>query len=144
MILPGHEPPAGGVVGVVGAGGVGVGLAYAVVSGDGGQVLRLTAASLVSLPAVLVLIGATTALYGLAPRWALAAWGPLALVVTVELFGELLRLPEWTRAVSPFHHLPAVPAEGLAVAPLVVLGVLGAGLVAAGLWGLQRRDVHAS
>ena len=131
-----------GSVLVVGAGGLGIGLAYAVVSEDASQVLRLVVASLVTLPAVLVLIGIALALFGLAPRWALAAWGALAVVVVVGLFGDLLRLPSWSTAISPFDHLPAAPAEAVALGPLVALTVLAVGLIAAGLWGLRQRDLH--
>jgi ABC-2 type transport system permease protein len=127
---------------VIGAGGLGLGLAYAVVSGDGSQVLRMVGASLVTLPAVLVLIGIAVALFGLVPRWALAAWGALAVVSIVGVFAELLRLPTWVRAISPFDHLPAAPAEAVSVGPLAALGVVAVALIAAGLGGLRRRDLH--
>jgi ABC-2 type transport system permease protein len=133
-----------GTVLVLASGGFGTGLAYAAVSSDAGQVARLTAASLVALPAVLVLGGVAVALFGWLPRLALAAWGALAVAVGVGFFGELLRLPAWARGISPFHHLPAVPAEDLGVLPLVVVTALAAVLVATGLWGLRRRDVGAT
>lgn len=129
---------------VVGAGGLGIGLAYAVVSSDSSQVLRMVGASLATMPAVLVLIGLATALYGLVPRWALAAWGALAVVVIVGLLGELLRLPQWSRQVSPFEHLPALPAESFSLGPTAALLALAAALAAAGLWGLRRRDLNVS
>lgn len=128
---------------VVGAGGLGLGLAYAAVMGDASQVARMVGASLVALPAVLVLIGVAVALFGLVPRWALAAWGALAVVSIVGVFAELLRLPTWVRAISPFDHLPASPAEPVAVGPLVAQTVLAVALTATGLWGLRRRDLHA-
>lgn len=133
-----------GTVVVVASGGFGVGLAYAVVSGDAGQVARLTAASLATLPAVLVLVGVAVALFGWIPRAALAVWGALAVTVVVGFFGELLRLPAWARGVSPFHHLPAVPADDLGVVPLVVVSAIAGALVAVGLVGLRRRDVGAT
>jgi ABC-2 type transport system permease protein len=121
--------------------GLGVGVAYAVVMDDPWQTVRLAGAAMVTVPAVLVLLGITAALYGLAPRAAVAAWAPLALAAVVGFFGELLRLPQWIRGLSPFHHLPKVPAEDLTLAaPLTLLGV-AALLVAAGLWGLGRRDL---
>jgi len=131
-----------GSIAVVLAGGLGMGVAYAVVSGDSSQVLRLAGASLATLPAVLVLAGVAVALFGLAPRFALGAWGALAVVVVVGLFGELLRLPAWSRLVSPFHHAPAVPAEALRALPLVLLVVVAAVLMVAGLWGFGRRDLQ--
>lgn len=131
----------GGTVLIVAAAGLGVGAAYALVVGDLAQVPRLVGAALVPVPAVLVLAGAATALFGLLPRAALLAWGVLAVVAVIGFLGELLRLPEWIQAISPFEHVPAVPAEDLALVPLVVLTTLAAVLMAGGLWGLRRRDV---
>ena len=129
---------------VVAAGGVGIGAAYAVVSSDSSQVLRMVGASLVMLPAVFVLASIAMALFGLVPRFALAAWGALAVVVLVGVFADLLRLPEWSRQISPFEHLPAAPAEPFALGPVVAVTAVAAALTAAGLWGLRRRDLNAS
>jgi ABC-2 type transport system permease protein len=129
---------------VVAAGGLGIGGAYAVVSSDSSQVLRMVGASLVTLPAVFVLASIAMALFGLVPRFALAAWGALAVVVLVGVFADLLRLPEWSRQISPFQHLPATPAEPFALGPVVAVTAVAAALTAAGLWGLRRRDLHAS
>ncbi|HEU5083757.1 MAG TPA: hypothetical protein VFU14_10480 [Acidimicrobiales bacterium] len=132
-----------GTVVVVGAGGLGMGVGYAAVSGDVGEVVRLTGAALTTVPGVLVLAAIAVALFGAAPRLALFAWAGLAVAVLVELFGELLRLPEWTRAVSPLHHLPGVPAEPVRVLPLLALTVVAAGLVAVGVRALGERDLAA-
>ena len=131
---------AGSVLAVVLA-GLGAGLAYAVVTGDGSQVLRLAGSALADTPGTLVLAGFALAVVGLVPRFAAAAWGLLAVVAVVEFFGELLRLPGWALDLSPFAHLPAVPAEDLSVLPLVVLTALAAALAAAGLLGIRHRDI---
>ena len=132
-----------GTIAVTVAAGVGVGASYAVVVGDAGQVGRLLAAALVTVPAVLVLAGVATALFGLAPRLAALAWAGLAVSVVVELFSELLRLPQWVRALSPLHHLPAVPADDFELVPVAVLVGLAAVLVAVGLGAFRSRDVAA-
>jgi ABC-2 type transport system permease protein len=126
------------------AAGLGVGISYAVVSGDAAQVPRMVGAALVTVPAVLVLAAVAAALFGLAPRAAPAAWGVLAIAAVIGYFGELLRLPQWMRAVSPLEHVPGVPAEDLAVAPLVALTAVAAGLAAVGLWGFRARDLQAA
>jgi ABC-2 type transport system permease protein len=131
-----------GTVLVVASAGLGVGLSYAVVTGDAGEVGRMVGAALVTVPAVLVLAGVAALLFGIAPRWALLAWAGLAVSVLVELFGELLRLPEWTRSLSPLHHVPALPADELAVLPLVALVALAGVLVAFGLGGFRARDLQ--
>jgi len=127
----------------VAASGLGMGVGYAMIVGDASQVLRLTGVVLVTVPAVLVVLGATMALYGLVPRWALLAWGVLAFVAVVGYLGEVLQLPTWSRDLSPFEHVPALPAEDLTVLPLVLLTAIGAGLTWLGLWGLSRRDIAA-
>ena len=132
-----------GTVLIVAAAGLGVGAAYAVVLGDAAQIPRLVGVALVSVPAVLVLIGAAAALFGLAPWAALLAWGLLAVVAVIGFFGELLQLPTWVERLSPFEHLPAVPAEDLSAGPLVALTLIAAALAAGGLWGLRRRDAVA-
>jgi ABC-2 type transport system permease protein len=121
--------------------GAGVGIAYALTIGDASQVTRLAGVALVFVPAVLVLAGIAAAVQGIAPRFALAGWAPLAVVVVLGFFGELLRLPQWVRAVSPFHHLPAVPAESLTLTGPVVLLVVAASLMAVGIGALERRDI---
>lgn len=129
---------------IVLAGGLGIGVGYALAIGDTQQVLRMLGASLVTVPGVLVLAGVAVALFGFVPRVALAAWAALAAVFVVAFFGEVLRLPPWVRAVSPFDHLPAVPAEDLRWAPVVTLLAVATALTGAGLWGLRRRDVHVT
>jgi ABC-2 type transport system permease protein len=141
----GHLAVAGaGTVATMAAAGLGVGISYAVVSGDAAQVPRMVGAALVTVPAVLVLAAVAAALFGLAPRAAPAAWGVLAIAAVIGYFGELLRLPQWMRAVSPLEHVPGVPAEDLAVAPLVALTAVAAGLAAVGLWGFRARDLQAA
>jgi ABC-2 type transport system permease protein len=42
--------------------------------------------------------------------------------------------------LSPFQHVPSMPAEGFSVLPLVVLTAVAAGLTGAGMVGLRHRD----
>jgi ABC-2 type transport system permease protein len=132
-----------GSVLVVGAGGFGLGAAYAVVIGDGSQVMRMLGASLAAVPAVLVLAGLAVALFGLVPRYAQAAWAGLAISAVVTFFGQVLQLPDWTMGISPFHHIPPVPAESLTLAPVVALLSVAAALGAIGLVAFRRRDLAA-
>jgi ABC-2 type transport system permease protein len=121
--------------------GLGVGLAHALVSGDAGAVLPLVGDALVYLPATLLVVGLTVLLFGFAPRLALLAWAVVGLYFVLGWLGGLLRPPAWLLDLSPFTHTPAVPAEELTVAPLVVLVLLAAAAAAAGLAAFRRRDV---
>jgi ABC-2 type transport system permease protein len=129
---------------LVALGGLGVGIGYAAVIGEAGQVPRMVGAALVTVPAVLVLAGAAFAAYGTVPRAGLAGWGVLAAVFVISFFGELLGLPAWLRDLSPFTHVPAVPAEPMAWTPTVVMVAVAVVLIAIGLWGLRRRDLDAA
>lgn len=130
-----------GSVLVLGAAGFGTGLSYGLISRDGSQVWRLTAASLVHLPAVLVLAGFTFVLVGLAPRLAAAGWIAVVFCYVVMLFGELLQFPDWIINVSPFVHMPLLPVQEFRLLPVVVETVIAAGLLLVAYGGLRRRDL---
>jgi ABC-2 type transport system permease protein len=126
---------------VMAVAGAGTGLAYGVAISDLGQVLRLTGVFLAYVPAVWVIIGVAAALYGLAPRATVAVWAVLTWCVFVGILGSLLDLPSWVQNLSPFSHVPEVPATDLDVVPLVGLTLVAAALVVAGLVGFRRRDL---
>jgi ABC-2 type transport system permease protein len=133
----------GGAVLVVGATGLGAGIADAFASNDAGRVPELLWASLATVPAVWVLIGVAVALFGLLPRAMGIAWGALGACFLVAYLGPLLSLPDWVMDLSPFSHLPLLPAEDAGAGPLLVLTAVAAGLVAVGVLGFRRRDVAA-
>ena len=110
----------GGSVIVLGANGLGAGLADAINSDDAGQLPRLLAAGLAPVPAVWVIVGAAVALFGLAPRAVVAAWGVLGACVLLTVLGPLLSLPDWVLDLSPFEHVPQLPGGDFSAAPLVV------------------------
>lgn len=143
---------AGGHVLVVGAGsiiilavsGAATGLVHGLRAGDLSWVGSLAAANLAQLPAVWVLAGLALLLYGISPRLALVAWAALAGTVVVGFFAEPMQLPPWVRDLSPFSHLPQLPAAdltwGAPIAVLAVAVVLGA----VGLGALRRRDIETT
>jgi ABC-2 type transport system permease protein len=57
------------------------------------------------------------------------------------MFGSLLDLPQWLLNLSPFQHVPALPAAPMAWLPIVILSAIAAVLIAAGLAALDRRDI---
>ena len=123
------------------AAGFGNGLTYGISIGDLGEVPRLTAAALAYLPAMWVLVGVTMLLFGFAPRAVLVAWGALALCLVVGFLGQLLGLPEWMRNLSPFEHVPSVPAAGFELAPLLALTAIAAALLVGGITAFRHRDI---
>ena len=131
-----------GVLLVLAAGGLGLGAGYVLVTGDGDALLRLSLPILAYVAPVLVLVGFARLLVGLDPRVATLAWLPLVLATVVMLFGAVFRLPQWLQALSPFEHLPLVPAEAFRWGPWVALLFVAVGLAAAGQVAFRRRDLH--
>ena len=131
----------GGSAVLLGAAGLGTGLAYGVSIGEPSAVPRLVGSALVYAPAMWVLIGVTVLLYGLVPRFVVAAWAALAVCLVVGFLGQLLDLPAWVRQLSPFEHTSRPPSAPVEFAPLAVLTVLAVVLIAAGLAAFRRRDI---
>ena len=130
-----------GTVVVMGVAGVGIGLSYAAVSNDSEHLWRLTAASLSTVPAILVLAAVAVLVFGWLPRLSMAAWAGLVVAAVGDILGELLRLPHWLRQVSPVAHLPGLPAGDFRLLPVRLLLVVAAGLTMVGLVGRGRRDL---
>jgi len=130
-----------GAVIVVLASGVGLALGYGLVTGEWAQTGRLLTAPLPYLAAVWCLVGFTWLAYGLAPRVATVGWLGLGFCAVVMLFAQLLRFPQWVREISPFTHLPMVPADSFALGPVLVVTAVAIALIAAGVVALRRRDI---
>ncbi len=127
---------AAGTVLILAASGLGAGLAD-------GRVALIVGSSVALAPAVWVLAGIAVALFGLLPRFAAAAWAGLGACYLLAFLGPLLGLPDWALDLSPFTHVPLLPAADLDVVPLLALTAVAAALTAIGLIGFRRRDVPA-
>jgi ABC-2 type transport system permease protein len=132
---------AGSVVLLV-AGGLGEGVGVALSTGDVGELPRLIGASLAHLPAMWVLGGVAALVFGFAPRAVMLVWGAFAICFFLAMFGDLLDVPGWMLDLSPFSHIPDVPATDLTLAPLIFLTLIAAALIAAGLTGFRHRDLQ--
>ncbi|WBB68144.1 anibiotic ABC transporter [Micromonospora sp. WMMD812] len=123
--------------------GVTTGLGHGLVAGDPlGRAADLGGAALLRLPALLVVAGVVTALFGLLPRWSVAlSWTALLVFLLLGQLGAVLELPQAALNLSPYTHIPSVPAVDSAVAPLVVLTAVAAALLAAGVAAFRHRDV---
>jgi ABC-2 type transport system permease protein len=130
-----------GSVAVLVAGGVGVGIAYAATAGGASDIGRMTAYSLVYLPPVLLLAAVAVLLFGWLPRASAAAWSLMAFCFVIGWLGGLLSPPQWMEDLSPFTHVPQVPAADVTAGPLVVLLAVTAVALVAGWAGFRRRDI---
>ncbi|WP_406438659.1 ABC transporter permease [Streptomyces sp. NBC_00631] len=109
--------------------------------GYGRQAAPILGACLVQLPAVWVIGGVTVLLYGVAPRFAPAAWGVAVAVLLIGWVGPALDAPQLVLDLSPFGHLPKLPGGEMAWGPVLTLLTLATALTAGGLAGLRRRDL---
>jgi ABC-2 type transport system permease protein len=131
---------------VLAVGGLLAGLAHGVRAGDlGAELPRVLGGAMVQLPAVWVMAAVGAALFGLAPRLVVGVtWAVLAVVLFVTMFGEPLQLSRLLIDLSPFTHLPRLPAAAFTATPLVWLLAVAVVLAAAGLAGFRRRDLLSS
>ncbi len=121
--------------------GLAVGATYAVTDSDWSHLWPAVGAALAQLPAVLVMPAFAFGVWA----WTRTAWGWLlfGFAMLQTMLGELLKFPDWLNGVSPFWHLPAVPADSFELTPVLALLAVAAAFTAAGFWGLQRRDIVA-
>jgi ABC-2 type transport system permease protein len=133
-----------GVVGLLVITGAATGLAYVLVGGDAGELVRLAAAALARAPGALVVAGLALAAFGVIPRIAVGvAWGFLAAFLLIGQLGVFLDLPQLVLDLSPFTHIPAAPVAAVTAGPLLWLALAATVLATAGFWAFQRRDIPA-
>ena len=96
-------------------------MGYALTTGDGSAVGTYLLAILPYLAPVLVLSALARLLSGCTPGPPCWRGSGLLFAVVVLFFGQVLQIPEWLQAASPFHHLALVPAEDFRWAPFVAL-----------------------
>lgn len=122
--------------------GLGAGLTYGAIVGDvAGEMPDVLGAALIQVPAVWVVAGVATALYGLVPQLTSLSWGVLVACLVFGQLGEILQFPQWLLNLSPFTHVPDLPRGEFTVVPLVWLIAIAALLVMVGIAGFQRRDI---
>jgi ABC-2 type transport system permease protein len=130
-----------GSVALVALTGAVTGASYALAGGTWDSVPKLLAAALVYVPAMWLMIGLAVALFGFAPRWVDAIWVLVAGFFVFAMLGPVLRLPDWVLELSPFEHVPALPAARFDALPLAMLAGLAGVAILGGLVGLRRRDM---
>jgi ABC-2 type transport system permease protein len=108
-----------------------------------GYVGDIFSASAAYGPAALATVGLAVALFGWAPRLAALNWAVMGYSVIAGMFGTALGLPTWAVKIAPLSATPRLPAEPVSWLTLAVLTAIAAGLPAAGLAGLKRRDIPA-
>ncbi|MDO4242314.1 MAG: ABC transporter [Actinomyces sp.] len=90
---------------------------------------------------VLFAVGLCAALASAGPRWAPTGWALLAWILIVGFLAEALRLPEWSRDLSPLHLVGVLPAEELDVGAVAALAAGAMALLAASARVFSGRDL---
>jgi ABC-2 type transport system permease protein len=95
-----------------------------------------------TLPAIAVFAGLSVLLFGVVPRLTVPV-GAAAVVAAyvLELVGPLLEWPDRLLAISPFHHLEAVPVDPFGLPAASAMVVVGIAFAAVGLAAFERRDL---
>lgn len=117
--------------------GIGFGLA----GGGFDRLGDLVSAGPVFVPATLVLGGVAVLSFGISPRASFLAWASLGLCALVLTLQSLSAISERLVDLSPFSHLPLVPAQPIEFWPLVWLTLIAASLSVVGLALWRRRDL---
>lgn len=97
--------------------------------------------TVVTLPALWVLVAIAVAVVGARPRVKLAAYIGVIGAFALTIIGPTLNLWDWVLAISPLYHVPHVLAEHANYWPVLWLILIAAALTAVGFAGYRRRDV---
>ena len=140
---------AGGYLGVALAGslllltiaGLGAGVADALHRGDWSGLGWWLGACLANVPAVWLVAAIMALAIGLLPRLWEAGWVVFAASALLAEVGPALQAPGWVKGLSPFAHVPAVPAVPFTWWSTLALLALTCVAVGVGAAGLRRRDL---
>lgn len=117
---------------------IGVGAAGAPAGSHTGRILP---AALVFVPAAWLVVAVAAALFAVRRGWAALGWILPALCLVISLVGELLNLPDWFVKISPYAHVPQLPAAEVTWTPLLVMTGIAVVVTAFGWWRFARRDI---
>ena len=119
--------------------GFGLEIGYAAASGPG--IDDLVTAALAWMPAVWVVAGLAVLGFALRPAWTVLGWAWPLLFLVLTLVAELLELPGWVDDVSPYSHVPQLPAESWDWGTECGLLAVAGALLAVAWWRFRVRDI---
>ena len=119
----------------------GVGLALGYRAGHGADPWRCVAGAWSWLPAILSVLAVVAVMYGRRRRAASLGWAVLGGCLAVTVVGDLLKVPRWMLAISPYSDISGYPGQAWNWTPIVVLGLLAAAASGLAWWQLRARDI---
>ncbi|USQ81582.1 hypothetical protein NF556_08030 [Ornithinimicrobium faecis] len=93
---------------------------------------------------VLFVAAIASALRAALPPLAGLAWLLVGWIVLVGFLAETLRLPAWSRDLSPVHLVGTLPQDDLSGAATLALGVAAATIFAGSIVAFRRRDLRTT
>lgn len=122
---------------------LGMGITYVVsTSAPMSQLWDVVFASITQITAIAAFAGFVIALFSFLPNLAMPiAWGGFAACIVILQLGVVLDLPQWIIDISPFGHLPAMPADSFQLAPVMWLSAFAISLSIVGIVRFRNRDV---
>ncbi len=121
--------------------GIGMGITGSQSMDDSSYLVDLTIAGIAFTPALWVAIGLAVALFGIFPKGTALSWAIVVYAFVVVYLGGALQMPDWMTNLSPFGHIPRIPAEEFDWMPLLSLTAVAAILIIIGWLGFRRRDL---
>ena len=113
-------------------------------SGSGADIGAALRGALNVVPVALLFGGLTVLAYGLLPRaTAAVAFGAVVLAYLLQVFGSIAEAPHWLLDLSPFAHVPPVPAVPADLTSSAVMVAVGLAAAAGGALAFSRRDIAA-
>lgn len=113
---------------------------YAAAGGQG--VGNIWVAAIAWAPAVWVTATLSGLCLAIRPTWTAAAWGWPAGFVVLTFLEDLLDLPAWLGRLSPYSHVPALPAATWDWGAELGLSVVALALIVVATAVFARRDVR--
>jgi len=119
-----------------------MGYAFVQAGGDGSWQSACVRATIVYLPAVVLLMSVFVLGFGWWPRQSvLVAWIVFGLMFVVMIIGVATHIPQKVLNLMPFQALPAIPLDPMRWTPVVVELAIAIVLTVVGLIGFRRRNV---
>ncbi len=109
-------------------------LASAAQSGETDRIGATIGAGMAYLPAIWLMTGVVVLLFGVVPRLTFVAWILLVGFLLISELGALLSWPDAVTGLSPFGHVPQLPAAAMDWTPIVVLLADRRGADGRGAW----------
>lgn len=98
-------------------------------------------AAMIYLPALWLILGITTLIIGLIPKFSSAIWLYVAFTFIVLYTGELLELPKAVTQLSVFDHIPQLPGNEIKWPVLITMMVTAVMTTMLGFIGYNCRDI---